>query len=113
MDATRRFPKIIRPSLGRRLDEVCIEVLITLSELRYLAQTQRSEQLKAIDQGLATTRVLLRLSRSRQAISVGLYQHLSEHIDEVGRMIGGLRRLSATHDLEPLPALYETDHPPL
>ena len=109
MDVTRRFPKIIRPSLGRRLDETCIEVLVVLSELRYLAPQHRSEKLKTVDQGLATIRVLLRLSRARQALSVGQYQHLSEYVDEVGRMIGGLRRLSASHELEPLPALFDSD----
>ena len=42
MDATRRFPRTLRPTLGRRLDEVAIEELVQLSEARYLSREQKA-----------------------------------------------------------------------
>ena len=106
MDATRRFPKHLRPSLGRRLDDACIEALVRLSEARYIPRVSKGEALKEVDQQLASVRVLLRLARSRDAVSIKLYQHLSEQVDEVGRMIGGLRRASAGSPSDPEPASF-------
>ena len=108
MDLSRRFPKALRPTLGRKLDEQCIDTLVSLSESRYLPQGDRGETLKAVDKGLATTRVLLRLARSRDAVSVGQYRHLSELVDECGRMIGGLRRANACSELDPEPSRYSS-----
>jgi len=108
MDATRRFPRVLRPTLGRRLDDACIDALVKLSEARYLSLHAKEALLKEVDQALATVRVLLRLTRARDAISAGLYQHLSERVDEVGRMIGGLRRASAGGEYDPDPDLYVT-----
>ncbi len=78
MDATRRFPKVLRPTLGRRLDDACIDALVRLSEARYLPREQKPEALRAVDQLLATTRVLLRLARSRDALGGERYLLLSE-----------------------------------
>lgn len=106
MDATRRFSKAMRPTLGRRLDEASIEALVGLSEARYLPQSTRGARLKEVDGQLATIRVLLRLSRSRDELGLKQYRHLSEQVDEVGRMIGGLRRAAACSEEEPEPPLY-------
>ena len=106
MDATRRFPKVLRPTLGRRLDDACIDALVRLSEARYLPREQKPEALRAVDQLLATTRVLLRLARSRDALGGERYLLLSERVDEVGRMIGGLRRAEAGSEQDPEPSSY-------
>lgn len=106
MDLTRRFPKVLRPTLGRRLDEAMIEALISLSEARYRSRNSKDEVLRGVDRQIATVRVLLRLSRSRDAVSAGAYLMLSHQVDEVGRMIGGLRRASANTSLDPEPLLY-------
>ena len=107
MDATRRFPKHLRPTIGRRLDEACIEALLKLSEGRYMKRERQGELLRSVDRELASVRVLLRLARSRDAVSASLYQHLSERVDEVGRMIGGLRRGRAGTEADPEPSPFD------
>ena len=106
MDATRRFPKTLRPTLGRRLDDACIDALLKLSEARYQPKEMKQNTLKEVDQRLASVRVLLRLAQARDAVSGTLYLHLSEQIDEIGRMIGGLRRASANSEQDPEPSRY-------
>jgi hypothetical protein len=109
MDATRRLPKTLRPTLGRRLDDASIEALVALSDARYLPREARGAALRRVDGQLATIRALLRLTRSRDGVSLGQYRHLSELIDEVGRMIGGLRRGIAGSSEDPDPAYFSSD----
>ena len=94
MDSTARFPKVLRAALGLRIDQVSIDVLVRLSEIRFLPPDQKGPLLKCADRDLATLRVLLRLARQREALGLKRFRFLSEMIDEVGRMIGGLRRIS-------------------
>jgi len=112
MDATRRFPKILRPTLGRRLDDTCIDALVRLSEARYLPRDVKADALRDVDKQLATARVLLRLARARDAVSGERYLLLSEQIDEVGRMIGGLRRAGAGTEQDPEPPAHPPAPPP-
>ena len=106
MDATRRFPKHLRSTLGRRLDDACLDALLMLSEARFLSGEVKQEALKGVDGELAKTRVLLRVARARDAIGFKRYQNLSERVDEVGRMIGGLRRGRAGSEFDPEPPRY-------
>ena len=107
MERTRRFPKILRPTLGRRLDEQCIESLVILSDARYLPKDQKQSSYQKVDSSLATIRVLIRLARAQEALSSAQYQHLSEKINEVGRMIGGMQRLPVASDLDPEPKQFK------
>ena len=106
MTRTRRFPKVLRPTLGRRLDEQCIESLVILSEARYLPKDQKQSSYQAVDLIFATIRVLIRLARAQEAISKEQYRHLCEKVDEVGRMIGGMRRVPVDSDLDPEPKQF-------
>lgn len=94
MDATRRFPKALRPTLARRIDDACISAFVLLSEVRYLSKEQKPKHLSELDRQLSTVRALLRLAQSREAISRKTYLHLSELVDEVGRMVGGLNHFA-------------------
>ena len=92
MNTTSRFPRQLRSVLGQRIDQKGIDLLVELAEIRFLSPKEKGEALKRADQSLATLRVLLRLAFQREAIGKKQFHVVSEQLNEVGKMVGGLRR---------------------
>ena len=87
----RRFPRDTRFVLGDRVLLNCYAILEGLVAARY-AQS-KAELLQAQNLRLEQLRFQTRLCRDLGIISARQYGFLAEHLDEVGRMIGGwLRR---------------------
>jgi hypothetical protein len=92
MDLTRRYPKHLRPTLGKRLDDHWITALIIVSKIRYSQPQRRLDYIHDFNENINTIRILIRLSKSREAISNRSYQYVNEKLDEIGRMLHGLRQ---------------------
>ncbi len=90
LERVGRFPRNLRPTLGRRLLDRSLDVLDHIVRLRY--SRRRSELFGEANLSLEQVRILLRLAFERRLISAGQYAELAEAIDGCGRMLGGWRR---------------------
>ncbi len=84
------FPKNARFSVASRISDLALDTLELVIEAIYTKQ--RQPILDRINLVLEKQRVLFRLSHQRRYISTRQYRHVSEAIDEAGRMVGGWRK---------------------
>ena len=93
---SERFPKAYRNTLTQRLMDSGLD----LQEALTAAQSQRGQQrlmaLRDADACLARLRTYLRLVYQWQWINHGQYQHVSEMLAEIGRLLGGWLRQAQT-----------------
>jgi len=82
-----KFPRTYRYNVGERLVSNSLDLLMSLVEAAY--SSDKALLLKAASAKTNTLRYLLRLSKDLQMLSIDSYGFASEHLDEIGRMIGG------------------------
>ena len=86
------FPKANRFTLGSKIDDVFLNAI----EYCFLASySNLSEKQAILDRAISRVdliRLLLQLAWDIKALDNKKYIHLSEHLLEVGRMLGGWRR---------------------
>ena len=93
LERTQRFPKAVRQTLTRRVEDRALDVLEGLVSARYAAGAQATgDVLRSVDDALSRLRVLLRLCHRRRLLGDGGYEALARDADTVGRMVGGWRR---------------------
>lgn len=83
------FPKSKRYSLGKRLDQVALDIIELIITARYLAREQKLPILQKVSIKLDLLKILLRLSQQTKCLDNNKYQELASQIVEVGRMLGG------------------------
>mgnify|MGYP006268308251 CR=1 FL=1 len=89
MERTEQFPRSVRPTLVRRIDDHALNVIELITEAIFTPAKQRRHKLRAINLTLDQLRILWRLSHDRRYISAQQYAHVSALIDETGKMVGG------------------------
>jgi len=90
LDAVEKYPRNARFSVASRISDLALDTLELIIEAIYTKQ--RRPVLDRLNLALEKQRVLFRLSHQRRYISTGQYRHISEAIDEAGRMVGGWRK---------------------
>ncbi len=95
LPATNHFPKAHRHDFTRRLLDAAFDLRERLEEANLRQGRARSERLAAADEALARLRVYLRLASRWGWISDGQYGHAAEMVAEVGRLLGGWRKVTA------------------
>jgi len=94
LPATNHFPRAHRHSFTRRLLDTAFDLRERL-EAAHLRQGQvRGERLVESDEALARLRVYLRLASRWGWLSDGQYGHVSEMVAEIGRLLGGWRKVT-------------------
>ena len=91
MERTAGFPKRLRHTLTHRIEARALDVYEQLAVARY-APARRRDALDRVSADVDVLRLLLRLARDLRCLSVGQADTAFEHLDEVGRMVGGWRR---------------------
>ncbi|MDE2071575.1 MAG: four helix bundle protein [Patescibacteria group bacterium] len=90
------FPKANRFTLGSKIDDIFLAAI----EYCFLASySASSEKLMFVDRGISRVdllKLLLQLAWDIKALDDKRYAHLSGHLAEVGRMLGGWRRQIAS-----------------
>lgn len=93
----RHFPKDLRYTLGEKIDMLFVETI----ESFFLASTVMGEKKVAhLQQGsskLDLLKFFLQVAWESHAIDTKKYVHLSEHLEEVGKMLGGWLRQASTN----------------
>jgi four helix bundle protein len=92
--AVRKFPKAQRFVLGQQIENTALDILRGI--IRANAEREKLPYLKRISVDLDTLRILLRLSKDLELISVRQYRFSAEKVNEVGKLLGGWMR-SAAH----------------
>lgn len=86
------FPKANRFTLGSKIDDIFLHAI----EYCFLASySAHAEKIVLVDRCIARVdllKLLLQLAWEMEALDTKKYVHLSEHLAEVGRMLGGWRK---------------------
>lgn len=89
------FPKQYRSSVTQRLREALLDFQETLLEANAVTDKFRLRLLRQADGHLAKVRLYLRLAFDWHWLSPGQYRHVSEMVNEIGRLLGGWIRQTA------------------
>ena len=91
LQRTEKYPRRARFSFAMRIENIALDVVEDLVEARYTKE--RGAILKRANLKLEKLRILLRLSYKMRYLSVNGYEFAIRRIDEVGRMLGGWRKV--------------------
>ena len=86
----QHFPRSNRFTLGERLVNAAIDLLMTLVEAAYTAE--KSALLRQASLKTNGLRYLLRLAKDLHLMNVEAYGFSTERVEEIGRMIGGWQK---------------------
>ena len=88
-----KFPKAQRFVLGQQIENTALNILkgiITANQER-----EKLLHLKRVSVDLDTLRILIRLAKDLEFISVRQYTFAAERVNEIGKMLGGWVKQSA------------------
>ena len=88
-----KFPRAFRFTIGDRLSASGLDLLLLLVEAAYSSSKERC--LDEANRRINGTRYLLRLSKDLRLMTVDSYGFAAQHLDEIGRMVGGWRKAAA------------------
>jgi hypothetical protein len=94
LPVTRHFPRANRHDFTRRLLDAAFDLREALERANLLRGRERLRQLDRADDALARLRTYLRLAVRWGWLSGGQYKHVAEMVAEVGRLLGGWRRVT-------------------
>ena len=87
------FPKSYRFSIGDRLVNGVLEILMRLVDAAY--SRDKEKPLMEVNAMLNRIRFLLRLAKDLKLLTVESYGYAAENVEEIGRMVGGWRKSAA------------------
>ncbi len=95
LPATNNFPRAHRQTLTERLIDAAFDLRERLEEANLRRRDERRRALVGADEALARLRVYLQLVVRFRWFSEGQYGHVSTMVAEIGRLLGGWRKVTA------------------
>ena len=95
LPATNHFPRAHRHSFTSRLLAAAFELREFLEEANLRQRAERLERLQRADEALSRMRLYIRLAARWGWFTGGQYEHVSSMVAEVGRLLGGWRRVTS------------------
>ncbi len=86
---TKNFPKALRPTVGRRLEEASLNCLVSIRKASLCAPALRLKYLQVASESLDEMRTLIQFSKDMGAINVAGFSELSGYTKEMGKELGG------------------------
>jgi hypothetical protein len=86
---TMAFPRSQRFVVTRRLQDAALDFYERIVEANGCHGQARLERLRQADVALDKVRLYLRLSARWEWLSAGQYEHVSQMVAELGRLLGG------------------------
>ncbi|OGZ30502.1 MAG: hypothetical protein A2931_00250 [Candidatus Niyogibacteria bacterium RIFCSPLOWO2_01_FULL_45_48] len=86
------FPKKTRYTLGEKIDEYFIQIIELLFIASYLVKQEKIPYLRRASVKLDSLKLFLRISWELKVLDNKKFILLSEHLDEMGKMLGGWER---------------------
>ncbi|MEM9665765.1 MAG: diversity-generating retroelement protein Avd [Bacteroidota bacterium] len=96
LPVSNHFPRAHRHSFTQRLLGAAFDLRERLEEANLRRGRSRAERLHRADEALARLRLYLRLAVRWEWLSRGQYQHVAQMTDEIGRLLGGWQRATAS-----------------
>ncbi|MDI6807891.1 MAG: diversity-generating retroelement protein Avd [Candidatus Eisenbacteria bacterium] len=81
------FPPSQRFALGQRMDNTALDLLDLLVEAQF--ERDKQDLLRRANLTLVRLRHLVRLANDLHVLGARRYEFASEHLEELGRMVGG------------------------
>ncbi|MEZ4664581.1 MAG: diversity-generating retroelement protein Avd [Caldilineaceae bacterium] len=91
---TNNFPKAQRFTVTQRLLDAAFDLRERLEEANIRRGRARLERLERADEALAKVRLYLRLTFQWQWLKPGQYYHVSQMVTEIGKLLGGWRKIT-------------------
>ena len=86
---TKNFPKALRPTLGRRIEEASLACMINVRKASVAAPSQRLKYLSTASESLDELRTLVQFAKDLQAINIEGFSQISGCTREIGKELGG------------------------
>lgn len=93
---TQHFPKKDRFALGQKSEQLTLDILELLFSANAVAGQERLVIQKQIDLKLKIVKTVIRLSFDVEAMNQKRYIALEKSLHELGRMLGGWMKKTAT-----------------
>ena len=93
---TMKFPRSQRFVVTKRLQDAALDFQERITEANACRASQRLEKLRAASVALDKVRFYLRLCVDWGWLSPGQHRHVSGMIAEMGRLLGGWRKATAS-----------------
>jgi len=84
-----RFPKVYRLTVTQRLMGAALDFQEALFDAQSQGGSTRQKHLREADAALNKLRLYLRLAHQWRWLDHGQYQHVSQLVAELGRLLGG------------------------
>lgn len=91
---TNHFPKVHRHTITRRLLEAALDFQENLLEANSVRGQARLHRLEGADAALSRVRTYLRMAHQWRWINEGQYEHASQKVTELGRLLGGWQKVT-------------------
>lgn len=95
-----KFPKSQRFVLGQQIENSALSILTGIIAAN--GERDKVPALKRVSASLDTLRILIRLSKDLEFISVKQYVFAAERVNEIGKMLGGWMKHSASSASSPI-----------
>ena len=92
---TNHFPRAHRHTFTQRLLGAAFDLREQLERANVRRGEARLEQLAQADESLASLRAYIKLAVSWHWLSLSQHQHVSRMLFEIGRLLGGWRKVTA------------------
>ena len=96
LPAARRFPREHRHDFTHRLLCTAFDLREYLEEANLRRGPARLERLDRADEALAKLRMYVRLTAKWNWLTAGQYHHVAGMLVEVGKLLGGWRKVTQT-----------------
>ena len=85
----QELPKLHRYTLGQRVDELFIASIESVAQASFLPKTEKQPYVRLAIRKVDTLKILLLVLWETKSLDNNKYGHLSRHVDEIGKMLGG------------------------
>lgn len=93
---SKDFPKLYRSTVTQRLMDAALDFQEATLTAQAYQDKIRLRHLRAADAHLSKVRLYLRLANEWGWLSPGQYKHVSQMVAEIGRLLGGWIRQTAS-----------------
>jgi four helix bundle protein len=94
LHVTNHFPRAHRHTFTQRLLDSAFDLRERLEEANLKSGKQRLDRLARADEALVKVRVYIRLASQMGWLSPGQYQHVSAMMVEIGKLLGGWKKVT-------------------
>jgi len=90
LDTIEKYPKSVRFTISGRIGNITLDVMEGIIEAIYTKD--RTHILERLNLDIEKLRVMFRISYKRKYTSGRQYEHVSELLDDTGKMLGGWKK---------------------